>query len=86
MTRPPTEAGYFSFFFVLGLNLLLLLCGPMLLKACRSLNQRCGKDLQRARRRFVGDADRQPKRSLRLPAQYRRFVRNFRCHGRRIAG
>ena len=30
--------------FVLGLNLLLLLWGLMLLKACRSLRQRCGKD------------------------------------------
>ena len=30
--------------FVLGLNLLLLLWGLMLIKACGSLRQRCGKD------------------------------------------
>jgi hypothetical protein len=47
---------------------LLLLCGPMLLKACGSLRQRCGKDFQRPRRMFVEDTASKPKRSLSLPA------------------
>ena len=78
-----------SFFVrILGLNLLLLLCWPLLigtwqrrrhvlLKALGLLNWAGGMDLQCPSRLLIVDRTSQPKGSLSLPTQAHCLVRNF---------